>query len=193
MGTLGYTATISLDGYAADANGDFDWTAPGGDLFRFHVERMTSVSHEVLGRNTYQLMTYWQSEPEDGSWSPDEHEFARLWQDLTRTAVSSTMTEADLVSDRDRLLPRLDIAGLQQIVDDAEGEVEIFGPTTASEAISAGMVDQFRFFIVPRVVGGGLRALPPGAELDLELVEHRVFDNGAALLHYRRRDAERSS
>lgn len=193
MGTLGYTATISLDGYAADANGDFDWTAPGGDLFRFHVERMTSVSHEVLGRNTYQLMTYWETPPDDESWSPDEHEFARRWKDLTRIAVSSTMTEADLVSDRDRLLPRLDIAGLQQIVDDAEGEVEIFGPTTASEAISAGMVDQFRFFIVPRVVGGGLRALPPGAELDLELVEHRVFDNGAVLLHYRRREIQRSS
>ncbi|MBB1030522.1 dihydrofolate reductase family protein [Dietzia sp. SLG310A2-38A2] len=189
MGTLGYTATISLDGYAADANGDFDWTAPGGDLFRFHVERMTSVSHEVLGRNTYQLMTYWETPPEDGSWSPDEHEFARRWQDLTRIAVSSTMTEADLVSDRDRLLPRLDLARFQQIVDDAEGEVEIFGPTTAAEAISAGMVDDFRFFIVPRVVGGGLRALPPGAELDLELVEHRAFENGAALLHYRRQEA----
>ncbi|MEH6821269.1 MAG: dihydrofolate reductase family protein [Dietzia psychralcaliphila] len=187
MGTLGYTATISIDGYAADANGDFDWTAPGGDVFRFHVERMEAVSHEVLGRNTYHLMTYWEAPPEDGSWSPDEHEFARRWKDLTRIAVSSTMTEADLASDRDRLVPRLDLAGLQQIVDDAPGAVEIFGPTTASEAIRAGMVDDFRFFIVPTVVGGGLRALPRDTMLDLTLAEHRVFDNGTTFLHYQRR------
>ncbi|EYT57234.1 deaminase [Dietzia sp. UCD-THP] len=191
MGSLGYTATISLDGYAADANGDFDWTAPGGDVFRFHVERMGSVSHEVLGRNTYRLMTYWEAPPEDGSWGPDEHEFARRWQDLTHIAVSQTMTEADLLSARDVLLPRLDLARLREIVDGAAGEVEIFGPTTASEAISAGMVDDFRFFVVPRVVGGGLRALPPGAELDLELVEHRVFGSGTVFVHYRRRDDDR--
>ncbi|MFN3340187.1 MAG: dihydrofolate reductase family protein [Dietzia sp.] len=193
MGTLGYTATVSLDGYAADENGDFDWTAPGEDVFRFHVERMESVSHEVLGRNTYQLMTYWEAAPEDGSWGPDEHEFARRWKALTRIAVSSTMTEADLASDRDRLFPHLDLAQLRQIVDDAAGAVEIFGPTTASEAISAGMVDDFRFFVVPRVVGGGLRALPRDTVLDLELAEHRVFENGTTLLHYKRREADRSS
>ncbi|MFN3599961.1 MAG: dihydrofolate reductase family protein [Dietzia sp.] len=187
MGSLGYTATISLDGYAADANGDFDWTAPGGDVFRFHVERMEAVSHEVLGRNTYQLMTYWEAPPEDGSWSPDEHEFARRWQELSVIAVSSTMTEADLASDRDRLVPRLDLAALQEVVDGAAGAVEIFGPTTASEAISAGMVEDFRFFVVPKVVGGGLRALPRGAVLDLELAEHRDFDDGTTLLHYQRR------
>ncbi|MBB1028724.1 dihydrofolate reductase family protein, partial [Dietzia sp. DQ11-38-2] len=133
------------------------------------------------------------AEPEDASWSPDEHEFARRWQDLTHIAVSETMAEADLLSARDLLLPRLDPARLREIVDGAAGEVEIFGPTTASEAISAGMVDDFRFFVVPRVVGGGLRALPPGAELDLELVEHRVFDSGTVLLHYRRRATGRST
>ena len=59
MGTLSFTATVSLDGYAADASGDFQWSAPRDEVFRFHVERMGAVSTEVLGRNTYQLMTYW--------------------------------------------------------------------------------------------------------------------------------------
>lgn len=187
MGTLGYTVTTSIDGYAADASGDFQWSAPGDDVFRFHVERMDAVSHEVLGRNTYRLMAYWDSAPDDGSWGPDEHEFARRWQQLTRIAVSSTMTADELSSKRDQLLPRLDQARLREIVEGASGEVEIFGPTTASEAIRAGMVNDFRFFVVPTVVGGGLRALPADAVLDLDLVEHRVFDNGTVLQHYRGR------
>lgn len=186
MGTLSYTATMSLDGYAADSGGDFQWSAPGDDVFGFHVERMGAVSHEVLGRTTYQLMTYWDAEPEDGEWSAEEHEFARRWRGLDRTVVSSTLGPGDLMSERDRLVPRLGPGELQQIVDDAAGEVEIFGPTTAAEAVRAGMVRDFRFFVVPKVVGGGLSVLPTDAVLNLELVEHRAFD-GTAYLHYRGR------
>lgn len=187
MGTLSYTATVSLDGYIADASGDFQWSAPSVDVFRFHVERMEAVTREVVGRRTYQLMTYWEAAPEDGSWSDDEHEFARRWQRIPLTVVSETLGAGDLVTGREELVPRLDPGRLEEIVDDSAGEVEIFGPTTAAEAIRAGMVRDFRFFVVPRVVGGGLRALPPDAELDLGLAGHRIFDNGVAYLHYRRR------
>lgn len=187
MGTLTYTATVSVDGFAADTSGDSNWTAPGGEVFRFHVERLEPVVHEVLGRRTYELMEYWQSPPEDYSWSPVEHEFAQRWKTIPRTVVSSTLAAADLVSDRDRLVPRLDPDTLHRIVDEAPGEVEIFGPTTAEAAIRAGMVTDFRLFVVPKVVGGGLRALPPDTTLELELADHRVFANGTAYSHYRRR------
>lgn len=187
MGTLTYTATVSVDGYAADASGDFNWSAPSGEVFRFHVERLGPVVHEVLGRRTYKLMEYWLSPPEDDSWSPDEHEFAERWKAIPRTVVSSTMTANDLVSDRDRLVPRLDLDTLRRIVDEAPGEVEIFGPTTAGAAIRAGLVSDLRLFTVPRVVGGGLRALPPDTTLDLELAAHRVFAGGTAYSHYRTR------
>ena len=48
------------------------------------------------------------------------------------------------------------------------------------------MVRDFRFFVVPKVVGGGLRALPADAALNLDLVEHRTFGD-TAYLHYARR------
>lgn len=184
MGTLSYTATISLDGYVADTTGDFQWSAPNDEVFQFHVERMAAVSTEVLGRHTYELMTYWQTEPEDGSWGAAEHEFARRWRKLEHIVASSTMTHQDLSSPQDRLVPDLDLAELAQIVQDAPGEVEIFGPTTASAAIGVGMVQDFRFFIVPKIVGGGLHAIPEQAHLDLSLKEHRVFTHGTTYLHY---------
>ena len=187
MGTLSYTATMSIDGYAADADGDFQWSAPNTEVFDFHVERMAAVSTEVLGRNTYLLMKYWESDPTDEIWQPAEQEFARRWRNLERVVVSSTLTADDLAPERVRLLSALDLDQLQQIVADAAGEVEIFGPTTAAPAIRAGLVQDFRFFIVPKIVGGGLRALPHDVRLDLELVEHRVFGNGTAYLHYRGR------
>ncbi len=62
--------------------------------------------------------------------------------------------------------------------------MEFFGPTTAAPAIRAGMVQEFRFFVVPKIVGGELRALPDGAVLDVDLLAHRIFPDGTARLHY---------
>ncbi len=183
MGTLCFTATVSLDGYAADASGDFQWSAPGEEVFDFHVERMAAVSTEVLGRRTHELMTYWLED--DPTWGDAEHEFAARWRALDRVVASTTLTPAEVAPTGARLVERLDLDALARIVDEAAGEVEIFGPTIAAPAIRTGMVEHFRFFVVPRIVGGGLRALPEGASAALELVEQRVFEGGTTLLHYR--------
>ncbi|UOQ56974.1 dihydrofolate reductase family protein [Leucobacter allii] len=184
MGTLSFTATISLDGFATDADGDFRWSSPSAEVFDFHVERMAAVSTEVLGRRAYELMRYWEAEPPGEEWGPAEREFARRWCALELVVASTTLTPAELSSERARLVPRLDLAELERLVAEAPGEVEIFGPTTAAEAIRAGLVRDFRLFVVPQTLGGGLPALPPGAVLDLALVEQRVFANGTVLLHY---------
>lgn len=184
MGTLSYTATVSLDGYAADADGDFQWSAPNCDVFDFHVERMAEVSTEVLGRTTYGLMQYWETDPTDEVWSPAEQEFARRWRRIEKVIASSTLTEDDVKPGRDRLVPDLSLDELQRIVAGATGVVEIFGPTVAGPAIRAGLVEEFQFFVVPKVVGGGLRALPDDVRLDLTLTGHSIFDNGTAHLRY---------
>ena len=81
-------------------------------------------------------------------------------------------------------MPDLSLDELRRIVADATGVVEIFGPTVAALAIRAGLVEEFQFFVVPKVVGGGLRALPDDVRLELTLTEHRIFDNGTAHLRY---------
>lgn len=126
-----------------------------------HVERMAETSAEVLGRKTYDLMRYWESAPEDGSWTAAEHEFARRWQTIEKVVVSTTMSPDDLSSDRSRLIRELDTAELRQLTESAPGSVEIFGPTTAATAIRAGMVSGFRLFVVPVIVGGDCVPCPP--------------------------------
>jgi dihydrofolate reductase len=191
MGTLCYTATMSLDGYAADADGDFQWSAPGDDVFAFHVERLAEVSAEIMGRRTFELMDYWEADPEAGpegeDWDEQEREFARRWQGLDRIVASSTLGEDAVDPARARLIRHLDLEELQRIVEAAPGQVEIFGPTLAADAIRAGMVSDFHLFLVPMLVGGGLRALPDGARLELERVQERAYDSGEVYLHLRPR------
>ncbi|MUL66717.1 deaminase [Mycobacterium sp. CBMA 234] len=187
MGTLNYTATVSVDGYVADADGDFQWSGPNDAVFAVHVARIAGVSTEVLGRKTFALMQYWETFPGDEDATPDELEFARIWRGIDKVVASSTLTREDLGASRARLVPELTLAELRRIVDDAPGAVEIFGPTVAADAIRAGMIEDFHFFVVPKAVGGGLRALPDDVRLDLNLIEHRIFDNGTAYLHYQPR------
>ncbi|MGE2833987.1 dihydrofolate reductase family protein [Mycobacterium sp. SMC-4] len=183
MGTLSYSTTVSLDGYVADEDGDFQWSTPSEEQFAVHVDRMAEVAVEVLGRKTFELMQYWETyDDEDGSAA--EREFARRWQGIDKVVVSSTLTHDDLGSARARIVRQLSLTGLQEIVAAASGVVEIFGPTTAAEALRAGLVDHIELFVVPKIVGGGLRALPEGLQLDLRLVEHRVFADGTVHVRY---------
>lgn len=184
MGILAYVATVSIDGYVADADGDFQWTDPTDAVFAVHLDRMAEVSTEVLGRRTYALMGYWDTYPDAEDRPVAEREFARRWQGIDKVVASSTMTDEELTSDRARIVPDLSLAELQRVVERAKGMVEIFGPTVAADAIRAGLVDEFRFFVVPKMVGGGLRALPDDVHLDLSLAEHRIFDDGIAYLRY---------
>jgi len=112
VGILNYTATVSLDGYVADAAGDFQWSAPSGPVFAAHVDRMAEVSTEVLGRKTFALMQYWETDPEDEEWAPAEREFARRWRGIHKVVVSSTLRHEEIESDRVRLVPDLSLAGL---------------------------------------------------------------------------------
>lgn len=186
MGRLRYTTAMSLDGYVVDASGDFQWAAPSPEMFDLHVARTARVSTEVLGRKTYELMSYWESPPEGEEWSEAEHEFARRWRQIEKVVVSSTLTPEQVTSPRTRLVPAMPLAELADLVAAADGDVEIFGPTTAADAIRAGMVSGFEFFVWPVVVGGGVRALPDDARLDLRLVEQRVFAPATIHLRYQR-------
>ncbi|NKE09289.1 MULTISPECIES: dihydrofolate reductase family protein [Kocuria] len=184
MGTLTYATTVSLDGYVADPSGDFQWSAPSEAVFAAHLERMRHVSTEILGRKTYELMRYWHSEPSDEQWSSAEQEFAKLWRNINTFAASSTLTSEQLASTHDALVPALTVDRIVEIAREASGVVEIFGPTTAAPAIRAGVVEVFEFFIVPKVLGGGLPALPQDARLELKLTDHRIFDDGTVHVRY---------
>lgn len=186
MGMLNYAATVSLDGYVANSNADLQRAAPSDEVFAHHLERMNHVTTEILGRRAYGLMEYWSNVSEETAHSVAELEFAKRWLAIDKVVVSSTLAERNFSANGTRLVRELTLSDIRHIVAKNKGVTQIFGPTTATEALRAGIVDRLELFIVPVILGQGRRALPEGAYRKLKLIQKQIFEDGTVFLQYER-------
>jgi dihydrofolate reductase len=184
MRTVIYSMSVSLDGFIAGPGDDIGFTAPDGELFRFHVEQTRHIGVELMGRRLYESMLVW-GDPEAAPSGPDELEFARIWNAIPKVVFSSTLEE---VQGNARLASG-DVAGEVARLREAPGEgvVSLGGAGLASTLIKLDLIDEYRLFVVPVVLGGGTPYFPPlDRAIPLELLETRTFGSGVSYLRYRR-------
>src|ERR1700710_256019 len=62
MGKLIYAAISSLDGYVADADGDFAWSMPDEEVHAFVNDLERSIGTYLYGRRLYEVMRVWDSD-----------------------------------------------------------------------------------------------------------------------------------
>jgi len=79
-----YSMNISADGYTVGPDGDFDWTPPDEEVFRFWIDEIREVGVHLLGRRLYETMLYWETADQDRSLDDAELEWAGLWNPLPK-------------------------------------------------------------------------------------------------------------
>lgn len=185
MGHLTYGMHVSLDGYVQTPDGGIAWSEPSAALHEWHTARQRHTALDVCGRRLWGMMRYWQDPPTADLASPQIREFAQAWQDTDMVVVSRSLSPRDVAdAPRTQLWPELDPDRLRDVVRAADGEVSISGPTLAAAALRAGLVDRICAWVMPHVLGGGLRFLPDGLRCRLELIEERRFPGGEVALTY---------
>ena len=184
MAELIYLINPSLDGYIADENGNFDWSEPSDDAHTFFNEFQRSVGTFLCGRRMYETMRVWDSLVIEDL--PEvQRGFAEAWQETEKVVYSSTL---ETVSEpRTRLERTFDPEVVRAMKGEADRDLSIAGAGLATEAIRAGLVDRYIMRVVPAILGGGTRALPDAARVDLALNTTRRFDDGSVVLDYRLR------
>jgi dihydrofolate reductase len=182
MGQLIYTVIASLDGYVVDADGNFDWAAPDEEVHAFVNNQERSIGTYLYGRRLYEVMVPWETMADD---QPVMRDYTQIWRAADKVVYSSTLREVG--SARTRIEQRFDPDAVRQLVRDSERDVSVGGPTLAGNAVRAGLVDEYRVFITPVVVGGGTRWLPDGVRVDLALLDEHRFTGGVVHLRYGRR------
>jgi dihydrofolate reductase len=193
MGKVVYWMTVSLDGFVEARDGSLDWGMPDEALFRFHTDSARRLGGFLHGRRTYQQMAgFWDSAGQDPS-APERvgdlgaalvAEFARVWRSKPKVVFSKTLGSVGPSS----RLAREDVAAeLARTRQEVQGDLCVGGPTLAATFMQRGLIDEYRLFVRPIVLGGGK---PYFTALDrpvaLRLVETRTFPAGVVLLRYER-------
>jgi dihydrofolate reductase len=182
MAKLIYSVITSLDGYVADEEGNFDWAAPNEEVHTFVNDLERSVGTYLYGRRMYEVMVYWETAHTVPDRPAFEYDYANIWQSADKIVYSKTLHFAS--SEKTWIERDFDPDAVRQLKAEAESDVTVGGPDLAGQAIKAGLVDEYRSFLNPVVVGGGTRALPSDFRLNLELLEERRFTNGVVYLRY---------
>jgi dihydrofolate reductase len=178
-----YSAIMSLDGYVADEDGNFDWAAPDEEVHTFVNDLARQVGTYLYGRRMYEVMVAWENPDAFADQPRFISDFAEIWQAADKVVYSRTLQTPS--SARTRIERDFDLEAVRQMEGQAGRDITVGGPDLAAQAIRAGLIDEYQLFIAPAVVGGGTRALPNDARLKLELLDERRFGNGTVYLHYR--------
>lgn len=181
MGRLLYTAIGSLDGYLADADGDFGWAEPDAEVHAFVNAQERDVHTYLYGRRTYDLMVGWENDPAVAAASPETADFAAMWQRADKIVYSTSLEH---VSTRRTSLRRtFDPDEVARLKRDSPFDLAVSGPTLGQHAFATGLVDEVQVFLVPLVLGGGLSYWPT-VRTPLVLRDEHRFSGGVVWLRY---------
>jgi dihydrofolate reductase len=179
-----YSMGVSLDGFIAGPHGEIDWSAPDEELHRFHNQQTRELGAHLCGRRLYEVMVYWETADENPSAAEHELEFARIWKELPKVVFSKTL---ERVEGNARLVTDGVAEEVAKLKAQPGKDLAVGGAGLASSLIELGLVDEYRLFVSPVVLGAGTRFFPSlDARIGLELVETRTFGSRVVYARYRR-------
>jgi dihydrofolate reductase len=174
MAKLVFGLQQSLDGYVDH----LEMGPPGPALSRHFLEHVRDVAGCVYGRRTYEIMRYWDEDQPD--WDAGDLDFAAAWRSLPKWVVSrslksvgpnATLVQNDVGTVLGDLKARL------------VGEIDVAGPDLARSLTDLGLVDEYRLYFRPFVLGHGTPFFA-GPRPPLRLVASDLVGEGAIRLTY---------
>jgi dihydrofolate reductase len=178
MGKIVFGMMQSLDGYVSSLADGFDFPPPGPDLHQHFNDHVRGLAGCLYGRRMYEIMRWW--DEDQPGWDAVDHDFAAAWRALPKWVASRTLTSvgpnATRIGD--------DLEGfVRRLKADTEGEVDVAGPDLAGQLTQLGLIDEYRLYLRPLVLGGG-KPYFAGARPPLRLVGSETIGDDTVRLAY---------
>jgi dihydrofolate reductase len=173
MAKLVFGLNVSLDGYV-----DHQEFAPGPALFRHFTEQVRCLTGSVYGRRMYEVLSYWDEDRPE--WGAEEHDFAAVWRKQPKWVASRSLKS---VGPNATLLQNPIEATVREIKARLAGEIQLGGPDLARNLADLGLVDEYRLYLRPLVLGGG-KPFFAGSRAPLRLVSSDVIGEDTVRLTY---------
>jgi dihydrofolate reductase len=182
-----YSILISLDGYIAGPNGELDWHLIDEEFHTFVNDQQREIDTYLFGRRMYETMSAWDTLGDDSSLPEYELEFARLWNDKLKIVFSTTM---DSVRGNSRLAGGDISEEIAKLKARPGKDVAIGGAALAAAAMERDLIDEYRLFVQPVILGGGTLCFTKlEHSIALQPVETFTFGSGVVYLRYQREAA----
>jgi dihydrofolate reductase len=163
----------SLDGYV-----DHTGMAPSPTLFRHFIDQVSGQAGCVYGRRLYEVMRYWDEDHPE--WGAPERAYAAAWRRRPKWVVSRTLRSVG----PNATLVGADLeAEMRSVKDELDGEIDVGGPDLAQSLTDLGLVDEYRLYLHPVVLGGG-KPFFAGPRPRLRLVASDRIDDDVIRLSY---------
>jgi dihydrofolate reductase len=146
MAKLVYGLNQSLDGYVDHMK----LGPPAPAAFHHFIELVRGLTGLIYGSRTYQIMRYWDEDLPD--WDAEDREFAVAWQSQPKWVVSRSLKS---VGPNATLLPDDFEKVIRRLKAEMPGEIQVAGPVLAQTLTEAGLIDEYRLYLRPVVLGGG--------------------------------------
>ena len=173
MAKLVFGLNQSLDGYV-----DHTAFSPKPSLFRHFIDQVRRQAGGIYGRQMYEVMRYWDDEQPD--WDQEEKEFAEAWQNRPKWVVSRSLKSVGA----NATLVGHDLEGtIRKLKAERDGEIEIGGPCLAHFLTELGLIDEYRLYLHPIVLGHG-KPFFAGPRPPLRLVASELIDEQVIGLTY---------
>ncbi len=150
MAKLVFGMMQSLDGYVDGLSGTLEFPPPGDALGRHFMDHVRGLAGCLYGRRIYEIMRYWDEDRPE--WDAGDHAFAAAWRAKPKWVISSTLKS---VGPNATLVGENVDAFVRRLKDDVSGEIDVAGPTLAASLTELGLIDEYRLYFRPFVLGGG--------------------------------------
>jgi dihydrofolate reductase len=183
MGRLIYSMSVSLDGYVETQSRSLDWVLVDEELHSFFDDEAREMSAFLYGRRLYELMVdYWPTAETDPAATPAMLEFAQIWRDKPKIVFSRTLSHVEWNS---RLVRDDAVGEVARLKAQPGFDVDVGGSTLASTLMRARLIDEYRLFVHPVILGAGTPFFPALEDrTGLRLLESRTFGSGIVYLRY---------
>lgn len=190
MGRLTFSMQMSLDGYMAGAAGELDFHLVDEELHRHFNEQERATDLLLYGRRLYELMAgAWPAALDDDASLPDYmREYAEIWMAKPKVVFSRSLERVEWNSRLVRTDPAAEVARLKA----QAGQLSIGGAEIAADLGRHGLIDEYRVYVTPVLIGTGRPMFPPSEAswIPLRLLDSTKFSSGVVLLRYGRTLAE---
>lgn len=181
MGKLNWDISTTLDGFITDNDGGMDWIIMGREREAYFVKAAKNADTLMMGRETYQGFLSWRDVPDNPDASEAERTIGEQFNAMKKVVFSKSLEKADWEGTtifRD-IVPE----EVEKIKRESQTSIRLDGSADVAQQLTKlGLIDEYRFFVHPVVLGSGKLLFKE--RVDLELIRSEQLKNGVMLLTY---------